>query len=64
MKKYVQRNVSLQSSNCRMNEELIFKITIKQNLMPSVRLELTTFRLWDWRSNQLSQEGYDSLWII
>ena len=25
--------------------------------MPSVRVELTTFRLWDWRSNQLSQEG-------
>ena len=25
--------------------------------MPSVRLELTTFRLWDWRANQLRQEG-------
>ena len=26
--------------------------------MPSVRLELTTFRLWDWRANQLRQEGW------
>ena len=26
--------------------------------MPSVRLELTTFRLWDWRANQLRQEGF------
>ena len=29
----------------------------KQKL-PSVRLELTTFRLWDWRANQLRQEGW------
>ena len=27
--------------------------------MPSVRLELTTFRLWDWRANQLRQEGFE-----
>ena len=29
--------------------------------MPSVRLELTTFRLWDWRANQLRQEGLKSI---
>ena len=29
-----------------------------KNKMPSVRLELTTFRLWDWRANQLRQEGF------
>ena len=30
----------------------------RSSKMPSVRLELTTFRLWDWRANQLRQEGF------
>ena len=36
------------------------ELTVEQskNKMPSVRLELTTFRLWDWRANQLRQEGF------
>ena len=32
----------------------------RSSKMPSVRLELTTFRLWDWRANQLRQEGWES----
>ena len=39
------------------------QLEVKTRKMPSVRLELTTFRLWDWRANQLRQEGSECLVI-